>query len=124
MEHLLHSSTAKARLNKARKLVLDWIRVPHRDPLFLEGEMPAEARKLNEAIARRFLRWVADAGFACEVADLSSERKPGYEARWTLHGSSFVGFKQPPPEDTPDDALLAGCAALLENQWCRSRLPA
>jgi hypothetical protein len=46
-----------------------------------------------------------------------------YEVFWTHRGASFVGFKQPAAEPKAEDALLAGCAALLENQWCRERLP-
>jgi hypothetical protein len=109
-------------LDRVRILVLDWLRLAHRDPVFLASAPDLEHR--HEEIAQEFLKWAADSGFAYEVVKVDGGDGAAYEVHWTHRGSSFVGFKQPPPERTPEDALLAGCAALLENDWCRERLPA
>ena len=108
-------------LDRARTLVLDWLRLEHRDPGFLVSAPDLQNR--HGEIAREFLKWAADSGFAYEIVKVDGDGA-AYEIHWTHRGSSFVGFKQPPPEQTAEDALLAGCAALLENDWCRERLPA
>ncbi|HEY3901565.1 MAG TPA: hypothetical protein VGM54_23340 [Chthoniobacter sp.] len=109
-------------LDRSRTLVLDWLRLEHRDPSFLASAVNLENR--HGEIAQEFLKWADDSGFAYEIVKVDGIDGPAYEIHWTHRGASFVGFKQPPPERTPDDALLAGCAALLENDWCRERLPA
>jgi hypothetical protein len=110
-------------LDRTRDLLLEWLRAPHRERDFLAGVSPAEMSRQHAAIAHRFLHWTRDSGFHYEVVETGSDGKPAYEVHWTHRGSSFVGFRQPPPQDTSDDALLVGCAALLENHWCRERLP-
>jgi hypothetical protein len=109
-------------LDRTRNLVLEWLRLEHRDPKFLVATPDLENH--HAEIAREFLKWAADSGFAYQTVKVDGPAEPGYEVHWTHRGSSFIGFKQPPPERTPEDALLAGCAALLQNDWCRERLPA
>jgi hypothetical protein len=105
-------------LNRARKQVLDWLRASHGEPALLAGEPEAVLEQRHAEITQRFLEWATTAGFAYEVINVRVEGRIAYEVHWTHRGSSFVGFKQPPPETKLEDALLAGCAALLENQWC------
>ena len=102
-------------------MILEWLHVEYRDPKFLTTASDLENR--HEEIAQGFLKWAGDSGFAYKIVKVDGAGEPAYEVHWTHRGSSFVGFKQPPPERTPHDALLAGCAALLENDWCRERLP-
>lgn len=104
-------------------MVLEWVRARHRDPQYLSGALPADLERKHEEIAQCFLTWAKSAGFAYETVKVAPEIGTGYEVHWTHRGASFVGFKQPPPESTAEDALLAGCAALIENDWCRKQLP-
>jgi hypothetical protein len=108
-------------LDATRTKVLEWLRAPKRDPNFLGGV--ADLENHHGEIAQRFMKWAAEAGFGYQIVRADGAGAPGYEVHWTHRGSSFVGFKQPQPEATPEDALLAGCAALLTNDWCRERLP-
>lgn len=108
-------------LDRARNLVLAWVRASHRDPSFLAGKTDLERH--HEEIARRFLDWAKEGEFEYRVVKIGVDSTAVYEVQWTHRGSSFVGFKQPAPESLAEDALLAGCAALLENNWCRERLP-
>jgi hypothetical protein len=110
-------------LDRARRVVLDWIRSPDREPAFLSAAADSELHERHEEIAQRFLKWASDAGFGFEVVKVERDGRTTYEVHWTHRGASFVGFKQPGPESTAEDALLVGCAALLENDWCRERLP-
>ena len=110
-------------LDRARSLVLEWVRAGHRDPTFLAGEAEGDLEKKHEEIAQRFLTWARQGGFGYEIVKADSDSGPGYEVHWTHRGASFVGFKQPSPEPTAEDALLSGCAALLENHWCQKQLP-
>jgi len=103
-------------------MVLEWVRAGHRDPLFLSGDQPADLARKHAEIAQGFLTWAKSAGFAYETVKAEGGGA-GYEVHWTHRGASFVGFKQPPPESTAEDALLAGCAALIQNDWCRKQLP-
>lgn len=114
MEH----PASKGDLDRMHNLVADWLQNDS-----LASGADAESGPDDTAIARRFLKRVRAAGFACEIVEVRRARAVEYEARWTHNGASFVGFKQPPPQDAPDKALLAGCAALLANDWCRQRLP-
>jgi hypothetical protein len=109
-------------LHQERELVLAWLRAAHREPAFLAGETDAVLERRHAEITQRFLEWAKPAAFAYEVIDVRAGGRAAYEVHWTHRGSSFVGFKQPPPEAKLEDALLAGCAALLENQWCREWL--
>lgn len=108
-------------LDRERRLLLDWLRARLRDPALLPGTTDplGQTREITE----RFLAIAREGEFAWEVVWTSADGHPGYAVHWTHRGASFVGFKQPPPEPTPEEALLAGCAALLENDWCRERLP-
>ncbi|MEP6672243.1 MAG: hypothetical protein ABJF10_23975 [Chthoniobacter sp.] len=110
-------------LHRARSVVLEWVRAGHRDPTFLAAEAEAGLERKHEEIAQRFLAWAKPAGFAYQTVRIGADGPGGYEVQWTHRGASFVGFKQPAPESTAEDALLAGCAALLENEWCRKQLP-
>jgi hypothetical protein len=108
-------------LDQARNRLLEWLRAEHREPHFQATAADTEGQ--HEEIAQRFLEWAKDSGFAYNIVKVEGA-EPAFEVHWTHRGASFVGFKQPPAERTPSDALLAGCAALLENDWCRERLPA
>ena len=110
-------------VDRTRDLVLRWLRAPHREPEFLAALSPEEMNRQHAAIAHRFLYWARDSGFHSRIVETGSDENPAYEVHWTHRGSSFVGFRQPPPQDSPEDALLLGCGALLENDWCRERLP-
>lgn len=109
-------------LHQARKRVLEGLRADHREPTFLAGESDTSLELHHAEIAQRFLEWAKTAGFAYEIIEVRVDGRIGYEVHWTHRGSSFVGFKQPPPEAKAEDALLVGCAALLENQWCHEWL--
>jgi hypothetical protein len=110
------SPTDADRLDQDRVLVLEWLRASPRNT-------PLDPASDREMIANCFLEHARAADFQWQVVEISTDGRPAYEVRWTHRGSTFVGFKQPAPADTPTDALLAGCAALLENGWCRARLP-
>ena len=110
-------------LDRTRDLLLEWLRAPHREPEFLAGVSPAELAGQHAAIVRRFLHWTGDSGFHFVIVKTGSDENPAHEVQWTHRGSSFVGFRQPPPQHIPEDALLLACGALLENDWCRERLP-
>ena len=109
-------------LHPARKIVLAWLRADHRDPTYLAGEADAVLDQRHAEITQRFLKWAKIAGFDYEVIEVRADGRIAYEVHWTHRGASFVGFKQPPSETSVEDALLAGCAALLDNQWCRKWL--
>lgn len=109
-------------LPQARKLVLDWLRADRRDPTFLAGESDAALERRHKEITQQFLKWAEPLGFGYSVIETHPDGKRAFEVHWTHRGATFVGFKQPPPEWTVEDALLSGCAALLENQWCRKWL--
>ncbi|HSI11345.1 MAG TPA: hypothetical protein VK961_04845 [Chthoniobacter sp.] len=109
-------------LQPARKIVLAWLRADHREPTCLAGEADAVLDQRHAEITQRFLKWAKIAGFDYEVIEGRADGRTAYAVHWTHRGASFVGFKQPPSEATVEDALLAGSAALLENQWCRKWL--
>jgi len=109
-------------LPQARKLLLEWLRAEHRDPTFLAGESDAGLELRHAEIAQRFLEWGKAASFDYEIIEVPVDGRTVFVVHWTHRGSSFVGFKQPPAEGKAEDALLVGCAALLENQWCRGWL--
>lgn len=117
-------SQREPHLDHARKLVLDWLRAPHRNPTLLSTATESELAQQHAVIADCFMIWARAAGFGCDLVDTSLDGAPAYETHWTHNGTTFVGFKQPRPEKDPADARLAGCAALLRNEWCRARLPA
>jgi hypothetical protein len=117
------SRTTESSLDQQRTQVLDWLRAAWRDPQFLAERPPSELRRHHEIIAQRFLDHARISGFECQVIEIAVSGHPAFEVRWTHRGSHFVGFKQPPPAANSADALLTGCAALLENEWCRARLP-
>src|SRR5947207_690679 len=97
-------------LDTSRETIVEW--------LMSRGEGLGPQTSSAE-ITGRFLIHASRSGFTCEMVPLPDA---GYEARWTYQEASFVGFKQPPPQDSANDALLVGCAALLQNEWCRARL--
>ena len=100
--------------SEARTLVVDWLRAAH--------ALGAEIDLTDETLVDTFLRRAGQSGFTCELVHIDGAGSTRYETHWTHRGASFVGFKQPAAEDTPVEALLAGCSALLQNQWCRDRL--
>jgi hypothetical protein len=103
----------KEDLDEMRKAVAEWLIAQNAETPELTTE---------DVIVSHFLRRAGVAGFTCHIEEIVDEGSRAYEVRWTHHRSSFVGFKQPPLQKTPEDALVAGCAALLENDWCRGRL--
>ena len=105
-------------LQREREMMLDWLRADDREPSFLAGDTDAVLELRHVEITQQFLKWAQKAGFAYEVIEARGDGRTAYVIHWTHRGASFVGFKQPPPETKLEDALLAGCAALLENQWC------
>ncbi len=108
-------------LDQARASVLAWLREPHRNPLFLEGEdSPEQLEQAESKIVERFMSWAGPAGFESTVQTTSEGL---FEIHWTHQGYDFVGFRQPPASPSQDEAQVLGCAALLQNEWCRSRLP-
>lgn len=109
--------------DQTRSEVMEWLRAANRDPEWLSAVDAADWHRYHRPIAERFLKWTKESGFECQLAEVVADEKTYFETRWTFHGSSFVGFKQPARQDNQDDALLMGCAALLANQWCRDRLP-
>jgi len=109
-------------LNRARDIVLSWIRAEERSASFLLGKSDEELSELHGAIGREFLKSAEKAQFTCEILKAAADPSL-FVVHWSYKGASFVGFKQPADEATPDDALLVSCAALLENDWCRNRLP-
>lgn len=110
-------------LTLKRNRVLEWLRAAHRDPLFLASVTEADLENRNDEIVQCFLTWAGQAGFTFQIVTVPLGKAEGYEVQWMHRGATFVGFRQPPPEATREDALLAGCAALLENDWCRKQLP-
>jgi hypothetical protein len=109
-------------LQAARRRVLEWLQEPHRNPMFLQGHAHPAARKNHGRIVERFLSWATPAGFEFAnhpIATMDGER---WELRWTYRGSELVGFEQPAPAATVDEAKLLGAAALIQNDWCRERL--
>ena len=100
-------------VDRARTLLLNWLRNAHRDPSFDE-----HCGTLTES----FIELAAKAQFNLEVVPVDAD-PTSFVIHWTHRGASFVGFKQPAPEAKMEDALLVGCAALLENDWCRKQLP-
>jgi hypothetical protein len=96
-------------LDRMRKTVLEWLqeKSENRDALAGSGEQ-------MDAIVQRFLHRASAAGFGCNVVETSQNGLIRHQVYGTHNGASFIGFKQPP--------LIAGCAALLANDWCRSWL--
>ena len=116
-----HEISTKDELVQARTEILSELR--SRDPAFLAAHVVTLGEKHHE-IAQAFLKWVSSSSFALEIVSLGDAAPGMYEGRWTHKGAEFVGFKQPPAANNPDDAALLACAALLRNDWCRARLPA
>jgi hypothetical protein len=109
------------RLENARAQVLLWIREAHRNPLFLqESEAPEQIEQADAKIVERFVSWATPAGFNFTLEQTAEGQ---FVVHWTHCGYNFVGFRQPPPAEMPDEAKLLACAALLDNGWCRERLP-
>jgi hypothetical protein len=117
MNDIAHPTGAKDRLEQMQNDVLEWLRGKNGNL-----DLLADLEQQAGAIAQRFLQRVSVAGFGCNAVEVLHDGVMRYEVHWTHNGASFVGFKQPAPQETPENALLAGCAALLENDWCRGRL--
>ena len=77
---------------------------------------------IHGEIADRFLGWVQPLDFALEMINDGTDAEPKWTGHWRFRGNHLVGFKQPHYEVCREDAALLACAALLENEWCRSRL--
>ncbi len=122
MSEAVPTSCFKGDLEGMRRVAVEWLRKEGRDTASGDNTLVSEPEPNSEAVVLIFLLRASAAGFACEIVEANESEGAGYVARWTHQGASFVGFKQPPPQETPEFALLSGCAALLENDWCRSRL--
>ena len=85
-------------------------------------ESQADGAGSHPQIADKFLHWIARSGFEAQLVGIQKEGVNAFEVNWTHHGATFVGFKQAPPAAQPEDALVLGCAALLQNDWCRRQL--
>jgi len=109
-------------IDSARSLVLEWLRAGPREPRFLIDQSQAEVAEAHRQIADRFLHWIGRSGFDAQLVEIPQDGVAAFEVNWTHHGATFVGFKQAPPAGKPEDALLLGCAALLQNDWCRRQL--
>jgi hypothetical protein len=112
----------ESRLERARRHLIDWLQTPEPILNCLSDATASELRRADMDILCQFFRHLIEAGFSCEVTEAPVRGTLAYEIHWKHRGASFVGFKQPPSEESPEEALLTGCAALLDNQWCRSRL--
>ena len=105
---------------QARNEVLDLLR--KNDASFLDTVPETQIESFHREIAERFLSLAAASAFAVEIVALDDESHH-FEGRWTHNGAAFVGFKQPPAAVNRVDAAILACAALLRNDWCRSKLP-
>ena len=122
MSDVAQATHFQGNLEGMRRVVVEWMKKEGQDPAAAGDALGSGSEPNGEAVVLLFLLRASAAGFACEIVEVGEGAGGGYEARWTHQGASFVGFKQAPPQETPDAALLAGCAALLDNHWCRSRL--
>jgi hypothetical protein len=122
MAFTAENQETSAALGSARAAVLKWLRETHGDPHFLE-DLPREKEVADATIVEQFMNSIARAGFDFTAHEFQAEGISGFVIHWTHQGSGFIGFRQPPPADTLEAAKILACAALLENEWCRSRLP-
>ena len=109
-------------LREARDEVLHILRSVN--PTFLSTCSGAGLAQKHGEIAKAFLLWLNPTPFELEIVSLGDGKTPMYEGRWTHNAADFVGFKQPPAAANREDATILACAALLRNDWCRSKLPA
>jgi hypothetical protein len=109
-------------IDSARSLVLEWLREAQRDPRFLIDQSESELASCHGRIVDCFLNWINRSGFEANMVEMHRDGAAAFEVHWTHNGATFVGFKQAPPAGKPSDALLLGCAALLQNDWCRKQL--
>lgn len=112
-----------AELELARAEVLIWLNGCDQGAVFAREITAETALAENEKIADHFLSRIRDTGFELEVVDVGEDGSPAFDPRWTHCDNQFVGFKQPPPAPSREEAKLLACAALLRNDWCRARLP-
>jgi hypothetical protein len=117
-----HSVSTQEQLREAREEVVALLRAV--EPSFLEKVPQSTLPEKTPEVAKAFLKWLSGTPFALEIVALNDGNPPMFEGRWTHNGAAFVGFKQPPAAANRDDAKILACAALLRNDWCRSRLPA
>jgi hypothetical protein len=110
-------------LRDARDEVIQWLRHPKRFPGFLSGIANGDLARHHAEIAHEIRAWLDQTDFRLKIVTLGEHGTPPFEGQWTHRGADFVGFKQPDPASTVDDAVILACAALLRNEWCRARLP-
>ena len=118
-ETFTKSSTASS-VEDAASSVLAWLRESHRFPQFLQKCPSNSIASAGAEIVERFLGWAQ--GFTFDLVNNGSEDAPAWVAHWMYRGSTFEGFAQPPEHPDPEAARMLACAALLRNDWCRSRL--
>lgn len=109
-------------VDTARREILVWLRAGHRNPFFFKDRTDAESKAHAEIVAR-FLSWVQPVGFTLQIVNEGTESEPKWSGHWRFQENDLQGFKQPPLSGSRDDARLLACAALLQNEWSRSRLP-
>jgi len=103
--------------------VLKWLRASRSFPIFLADLDNDQLELKHGEIASELRAWIATTDFQLEIVSVGESEIEMFEGRWTHKGADFVGFKQPAAASTHDDAVILACAALLRNEWCRSRLP-
>jgi hypothetical protein len=118
----LIENEATRRLSTARGEVLAWLRQSPRN-LSVGAAEGSGAGVDDGRIVDCFVGAIVGSGFDFSMVNLGSEEAPAYEVRWLHQGFSFIGFKQAPTAPTVEAAKLLACAALLQNDWCRGRLP-
>ena len=112
-------STASA-VETAASSVLAWLRESHRFPQFLQKYPSHAIASAGAEIVECFLGWAQ--GFTFDLVNDGTSDAPAWVAHWMYRGSTFEGFAQPPEHPDPEAARMLACAALLRNDWCRSRL--
>ncbi len=110
----------------ARQEVIAWLRdgAVEGDPMFMLGHRECDVIERQHEITERFLRQVRTVGFELEILPVQNGDGNGdaFHSLWTYRGNTFVGFEQPPEALDELEARVLACAALLRNDWCRSRL--
>lgn len=104
-----------------REEILAWFHAERRNQRDLKSIAGLGADEHGKIVSH-FLKLVHPAGFALEMVNDGSEADPALVGHWRFRGNHLIGFKQPPPAKTLEDAGILACAALLRNEWCGARL--
>lgn len=111
-------------VSSAQREVVAWFRdgALEGEPLFMLGQTEHALGERTEELAKRILSRVRTAGFDLEVKPVQENGHCAFHSYWRFRGHDLVGFKQAPTASTEAEATVLACAALLRNEWCRSRL--